>query len=95
MVYSPTWLYLYPGVLLVIALALMALEPAALITVLENPVWLFAGPLAGIFVLCIASIHYRDHLESYRRLVAVPASVAIAFVGLYWFFERSYGTLMG
>ena len=83
------------AVLLGIALALIALNPAGLVTALENPVWLFAGPLAAIFVLCMASIALRDQQEAYRRLVAVPASVAIAAVGLYWFFERSYGTIMG
>lgn len=83
------------GVLLAIALALIALNPAGLAIALENPVWLFAGPLAAIFVLGMASIGLRDQQEAYRRLVAVPASVAIAAVGLYWFFERSYGTMMG
>lgn len=87
--------YVVYGVLLAVALALSALNPPGLVTLLENPVWLFAVPLAGIFVLCMASIHFRDHLEAYRRLVAVPASVAIATVGLFWFFERSYGTIMG
>lgn len=83
------------GVLLIAALALIALNPAAMRTALENEVWLFLGPLAAIFVLCMASIHFRDHLEAYRRLVAVPASVAIAAVGIYWFIERTYGTIMG
>ena len=83
------------AVLLAVALALIALNPAGLVTALENPVWLFAGPLAAIFVLCLASISLRDQQEAYRRLVAVPASVAIAAVGLYWFVERSYGTIMG
>ncbi len=82
--------YAVYGVLLVVALALIALNPAGLVTALENPVWLFAGPLAAIFVLCMASIHFRDLQEAYRRLVAVPASVAIATVGLYWFVERSF-----
>lgn len=83
------------GVLLLVAAALIALNPASLVSALENPVWLFAAPLAAVFMLCIAAIHFRDHLEAYRRLVAVPASVAVATVGLYWFFERSYGTLFG
>lgn len=83
------------GVLLAISLALIALNPAGMVTALENPVWLLAGPLAAIFVLCMASIGLRDQQEAYRRLVAVPASVAIAAVGLYWFIERSYGTIAG
>lgn len=87
--------YVVYGVMLAAAVALIALNPTGLVTILENPVWLFAGPLAGIFVLCMVSITLRDQLDAYRRLVAVPASVAIAFVGLYWFVERSYGTIMG
>lgn len=77
-------------VLLIIAIALAALNPAALAAALENPVWLFAAPLAAIFVLSMASIQFRDHQEAYRRLVAVPASVAIACVGAYWFVERVF-----
>ncbi|WP_234417039.1 HupE/UreJ family protein [Loktanella sp. Alg231-35] len=77
------------GVLLAVALALIALDPAGLSTLLENPVWLFAGPLAAVFVLCMASIGLRDQQEAYRRLVAVPCSLAIAFVGAYWFIERT------
>ncbi|MEJ6401982.1 HupE/UreJ family protein [Yoonia sp. 2307UL14-13] len=78
------------AVLLIIALALMALEPAALVTILENPVWLFAGPLAAVFILCIASIQFRDRLDAYRQFVAIPASIAIAFVGAYWVYERIF-----
>lgn len=78
------------GVLLAISLALIALEPAGLVTLLENPVWLFAGPLAAVFVLCMASIGLRDQQEAYRRLVAVPCSLAIALVGAYWFVERTF-----
>ncbi|MCK0094498.1 HupE/UreJ family protein [Yoonia sp. F2084L] len=78
------------SVLLIAALALIALNPAALVAALENPVWLFAGPLAGVFVLSIAAIQFRDQQDAYRRLVAVPSSCAIAVVGLYWFIERSF-----
>lgn len=77
------------GALLAVALALIALNPAGLAALLENPVWLFAGPLAAVFVLCMASIGLRDQQEAYRRLVAVPCSLAIAFVGAYWFIERT------
>ena len=83
------------GVLLICGLALIALNPAGLAAALESPVWLFAAPLAAVFVLCMVSIHFRDQLDSYRRLVAVPASVAIAAVGIYWFVERTYGTIAG
>ena len=78
------------GVLLVIAVALAALNPAGLAALLENPVWLFAAPLAAVFILCAGSIQFRDHLEAYRRIVAIPCSVAIAFVGAYWFIERVF-----
>jgi hypothetical protein len=78
------------AILFAVALGLIALNPAGLSDLLENPVWLFAGPLAAVFVLCAASIHFRDHLEAYRRIVAIPASVAIAVVGAYWFVERVF-----
>ena len=77
------------AVLLFIAIGLSALNPAGLAAVLENPVWLFAMPLAAIFGLSIASIQFRDQQDAYRRLVAVPASLAIAFVGAFWFLERT------
>lgn len=76
--------------LLVSALALSVLNPQALGAVLENPVWIFGAPLAAVAVLCMASIQLRDQQEAYRRLVAVPCSVAIAFVGAYWFVERVF-----
>jgi hypothetical protein len=78
------------SVLLIIAIALMALNPAGLMTALENPAWLFGIPLAAVFVLCIASIQFRDQIDAYRRLVAVPCSIAIAVVGAYWFVERVF-----
>ena len=78
------------AVLLIVALALSVLNLPAMATLLENPVWVFGAPLAAIFVLCAMSIHFRDHLEAYRRIVAVPASVAIAVVGGYWFVERVF-----
>jgi len=77
------------GVLLAAALVVIALEPSGLATVLENPVWLFAGPLAAVFVLCMASVGRRDQVDAYRVFVAVPCSLAIAFVGAYWFLERT------
>lgn len=83
------------AVLLIAALALAALNPAALEVALENPVWLFAVPLAGVFVLSIASIQFRDQQDAYRRIVAVPCSVAIAAVGLYWFVERTAPLFLG
>ncbi|WP_239495847.1 HupE/UreJ family protein [Yoonia maritima] len=77
-------------VLLIAALALAVLNPAPLQTLIEGPVWVFAAPLAMVFALCAASIHFRDQVDAYRRLVAIPASVAIAAVGAYWFVERVF-----
>lgn len=76
--------------LLVSAVALSVLNPATLVTVLENPVWVFGAPLAGVFALCMVSIQLRDQPDAYRRLVAVPASLAIAAVGAYWVVERVF-----
>jgi hypothetical protein len=70
--------------------ALAWLNPTAISTAIENPTWLFAIPLFAIFLLCLASIQFRDHVEAYRKIVAIPASVAIAFVGAYWFVERVF-----
>ena len=78
------------GVMMLAMIALMALNPAALQILIEGPVWVFAGPLAMVFALCAASIHFRDHVDSYRQIVAVPASVAIAVIGAYWFVERVF-----
>jgi hypothetical protein len=78
------------GTLFVVAVALAVLNPAALVVAFENPVWVFAGPLAAVFALSAASIHFRDHIDSYRRFVAVPCSLAIAAVGAYWVIERVF-----
>ncbi len=76
--------------LLVGAVVLIAVNPAQLAFVLDTPVWLFAGPLAAVFALCTASILFRDQQEAFRRIVAIPASSAIALVGTYWFVERVF-----
>ena len=86
---APRGLILYAS-LLAIAVVISLLNPAGLATLLENPVWLFAAPLAGIFALSFASIMLRDQIDAYRRIVAIPASVAIAAVGAYWFIERVF-----
>lgn len=78
------------GVLAAIAAVLIWLNPAPLSDIMEGPVWIFAGPLLAIFSLAAASIHFRDHVESYRRIVAIPASASIAFIGAYWFVERVF-----
>ncbi len=77
-------------VLIIIAITLTVLNPAGLQTALENPVWLFAAPLATVFALCMMSIQFRDHIDAYRRLVAIPCSLAIAAVGAYWVVERVF-----
>jgi len=86
----------------VIGLGLLGMNAADVPTVLGDPIQildmpalLFALTATVMAVLCIIAIALRDHLESYRRFVAVPASFVIAAIGLYWFFERSYGTIMG
>ena len=77
-------------VLGVAAAALIWLNPSVTSTAIENPTWLFAAPLLAIFLLCFGSIQLRDQVDAYRKIVAVPASVAIAFVGAYWFIERVF-----
>ncbi|MDX8348958.1 HupE/UreJ family protein [Cognatiyoonia sp. IB215446] len=78
------------AVLLVIAIALAVLNPTGLQAALEGPVWLFAVPLALIFALSIMSIQFRDQVDAYRRFVAIPCSLAIAFIGAYWVIERVF-----
>ncbi len=78
------------AILALVAGALIWLNPAALIVAFEGPVWLFAGPMMAIFLLSLVSIQLRDHLDAYRRIVAVPASAGIAVVGAYWFIERVF-----
>jgi len=78
------------GVLIATAAALIWLNPIGLVDAMKAPVWLFAAPLLVIFVLCVGSIQLRDHVAAFRRLVAIPASAAIAFVGAYWFIERVF-----
>lgn len=78
------------GVLIAASAALIWLNPTMISAAIEAPTWLFGAPLLAIFALCLGSIHLRDHLDSYRRIVAIPASAAIAFVGAYWFIERVF-----
>ena len=90
------------GVFLVIGAVLLVLDsaeiPAVLadpILILDTPALLFAVTFIAMAVLCLVSIMLRNQLDAYRRFVAVPASVVIAAIGLYWFIERSYGTITG
>lgn len=56
----------------------------------EIPLWNFFVPLTFLFALCLLSVLRRDQVDAYRRIVAVPFSVAIAIVGAYWFIERVF-----
>lgn len=44
--------------------------------------------MTGLFALCWLSVFRRDELHSYTNIVAVPASLAIAVMGGWWFLER-------
>lgn len=50
----------------------------------------FFWPLAGLCVLCFLAVMNVDTLHAYRRFVAMPASLAIACVGAWWFVERVF-----
>ena len=50
----------------------------------------FLWPLAALCLACVLAVTFVDQLESYRRFVAIPASVAIAGVGAFWFVERVF-----
>jgi hypothetical protein len=56
----------------------------------EIPLWNFFVPLALLIFLCLLSVLNRDRIDAYRRIVAVPMSVAIALVGAWWFVERVF-----
>jgi hypothetical protein len=56
----------------------------------EIPLWNFFVPLALVLGLCLLSVINRDQIDAYRRIVAIPASAGIAFVGAYWFIERVF-----
>ena len=76
--------------LAVIALALCIIPMPAVAKLLEAPVAVFMIPLALIFTGCFLSVQFRQVVASYRRFVAIPASVAIAVIGAYWFVERVF-----
>lgn len=77
-------------VLAAIAGLLTWTNPEGLQALIEGPAWVFAAPLMGIFLLCLISIQFRDQMDAYRRIVAIPASLAIALVGAYWVIERVF-----
>ncbi|MBQ0717912.1 MAG: HupE/UreJ family protein [Sulfitobacter litoralis] len=76
--------------LAVIALALCIIPMPAVARLLEAPVAVFMIPLALIFTGCFLSVQFRQVVAPYRRFVAIPASVAIAVIGAYWFVERVF-----
>ena len=78
------------GVLLLATGALCFLSWPRLSALLEMSPLVFIIPLAAIFFLCLLTVSLHDQLHAYRRIVAVPASVAIAIVGAYWFVERVF-----
>ncbi len=76
--------------LTVIALALCIVPMPAVAALLEAPVPVFLIPLALVFTGCFLSVQFRQVAAPYRRFVAIPASVAIAVIGAYWFVERVF-----
>ncbi|MGP6088412.1 HupE/UreJ family protein [Antarctobacter jejuensis] len=50
----------------------------------------FLWPVAGLCLLCLLAATFVDDVRAYRHFVAVPASLAIAAVGAYWFVERVF-----
>ena len=76
--------------LTVIALALCIVPMPAVAALLEAPVPVFLIPLALVFTACFLSVQFRQVAAPYRRFVAIPASVAIAVIGAYWFVERVF-----
>jgi hydrogenase/urease accessory protein HupE len=47
-----------------------------------------AGQLTVVAIAFCLVVHWRRNAESYRRLIAQPASIAIAVTGLYWTVQR-------
>lgn len=56
----------------------------------EADITVFGMAFAVLLALCALSVMRVDELDSYRRYVAVPASVLIGLVGAYWFVERVF-----
>jgi hypothetical protein len=79
------------GVLALIFLGLgFAANTSGFQEVMGASAMVFFWPLAAVSALCGVSATLVDHLDAYRRYVAVPASAAIALVGAYWFVERVF-----
>ncbi len=79
------------GVLAVIFVSLgFAMNTAGFQEIMGASAMVFFWPLAALSVFCAVSATLVDHLDSYRRYVAIPASATIALVGAYWFVERVF-----
>ncbi len=50
----------------------------------------FLWPMAALSVGCLLSARYIDDVRAYRHFVVMPASLAIAAVGAWWFVERVF-----
>jgi hypothetical protein len=50
-----------------------------------------AGQLSVIVLAFAAVAFWRSKGPAYRRFIVQPASLAIAFVGLYWTVQRAFG----
>ena len=79
------------GALTLIFFALgFAANTAGFQEVMGASAMVFFWPLAALCALCIMSATLVDHIDAYRKFVAIPASAAIALVGAYWFVERVF-----
>ena len=81
-------IYLFLGVS---AAALGVLDPDAIAAVIARPVWIVGAPVAAFCALSMLAIGMRGQVDAYHRIVAVPASLAIALVGALWCIERAFG----
>ncbi len=72
--------------LLALGFAALALLPGdtALVRALAGQVWAFAVPLAALALACLLAVTRMETWQPYQRLVARPASLAIACAGLWW-----------
>ncbi|PJI91848.1 HupE/UreJ protein [Yoonia maricola] len=85
------------GVLFLVGLGLLVTNTdgisgllAAPLGVLENAPLLLAITMPAMAILCLAAIQLRDNVDAYRQIVAVPASIFIATIGVYWFIARAF-----
>ena len=79
------WGYLAGAVVLLALSVMQAMGQGAWL-----PDAVFLWGVTGLLVLCMLSVFFVDQLDSYRRFVAVPASVFIGAVGAFWVVERVF-----